>query len=156
MQTGYGFLYIDQMVFSLVPLILNICDEHIPFCFILCYVFFPRHFSIHVLATLKFFMSNCYSYQICTLFCLPIYISFLHFYHLQRAGNEAFQSGRYTEAVEHYTSALSINVESRPFAAICLCNRAAAHQALGQIADAIADCSLAIALDGSYSKVCLK
>ncbi|RVW16535.1 hypothetical protein CK203_069451 [Vitis vinifera] len=60
------------------------------------------------------------------------------------------------EAVEHYTSALSINVESRPFCGNCLCNRAAAHQALGQIADAIADCSLAIALDGSYSKVCLK
>lgn len=86
------------------------------------------------------------------LFLLDIYI----LTHLQRAGNEAFQSGRYTEAVEHYTSALSSNVESRPFAAICLCNRAAAHQALGQIADAIADCSLAIALDGSYSKVCLK
>ena len=79
---------------------------------------------------------------------------FLFFCHLQRAGNEAFQSGRYTEAIEHYTSALSSNVESRPFAAICLCNRAAAHQALGQIADAIADCSLAIALDGGYSKVC--
>lgn len=44
-------------------------------------------------------------------------------------------------------------MESRPFAAICFCNRAAAHQALGQIADAIADCSLAIALDRNYSKV---
>ncbi|KAF5203662.1 Tpr repeat-containing thioredoxin ttl4 [Thalictrum thalictroides] len=68
------------------------------------------------------------------------------------AGNEAFQSGRHSEAVEHYTSALSCNLESRLFAAICFCNRAAAHQALGQIADAIADCSLAIALDGSYVK----
>ncbi|PIA48330.1 hypothetical protein AQUCO_01400734v1 [Aquilegia coerulea] len=68
------------------------------------------------------------------------------------AGNEAFQSGRHSEAVEHYTSALSCNLESRPFAAICFCNRAAAHQALGQIADAIADCSLAIALDGNYVK----
>lgn len=51
--------------------------------------------------------------------------------------------------------ALSRNVESRPFTAICLCNRAAAHQALGQIVDAIADCSLAMALDGKYIKVCL-
>ncbi|KAF8398323.1 hypothetical protein HHK36_017250 [Tetracentron sinense] len=68
------------------------------------------------------------------------------------AGNEAFQSGRHAEAVEHYTAALSCNVESRPFAAICFCNRAAAHQALGQITDAIADCSLAIALDGNYLK----
>lgn len=71
----------------------------------------------------------------------------------QNAGNEDFQSGRHTQAVEHYTAAVSSSIESRPFAAICFCNRAAAHQALGQISDAIADCSLAIALDGSYSKV---
>ncbi|XVE75558.1 hypothetical protein DITRI_Ditri12bG0103100 [Diplodiscus trichospermus] len=71
---------------------------------------------------------------------------------LKNAGNEAVRSGRYTEAVEQYTIALSSNVESRPFAAICFCNRAAAHQALGQIADAIADCSIAIALDENYTK----
>ncbi|KAF5737668.1 hypothetical protein HS088_TW13G00556 [Tripterygium wilfordii] len=70
----------------------------------------------------------------------------------KQAGNEAFQSGRYTEAVEQYTAALSSHVQSRPFAAICFCNRAAAHQALDQIADAIADSSLAIALDENYSK----
>lgn len=57
------------------------------------------------------------------------------------------------EAIEHYTAAISSSVESRPFAAICFCNRAAAHQALGQIIDAIADCSLAIAFDGNYAKV---
>ncbi|PWA86756.1 heat shock protein [Artemisia annua] len=68
------------------------------------------------------------------------------------AGNEAYKSGKYAEAVEHYTSALSCSVESRPFAAICFCNRAAAYRALGQIADAIADCSLAIALDPNYLK----
>ena len=80
------------------------------------------------------------------------------FYHSckqQNAGNEAFRSGKYTDAIEHYTVALSSNVESRPFAAICLCNRGAAYQALGQIADAIADCSLSIALDRNYAKVCL-
>ncbi|CAN6719133.1 unnamed protein product [Malus baccata var. baccata] len=70
----------------------------------------------------------------------------------KNAGNEAFRSGSYTEAVEHYTVALSSNVGSRPFSAICLCNRGAAHQALGQITDAIADGSLAIALDGNYVK----
>lgn len=57
------------------------------------------------------------------------------------------------EAVEQYTAALSRNVDSRPFAAICFCNRAAANQALIQIADAIADCSLAMALDENYTKV---
>ncbi|GMI81599.1 tetratricopeptide repeat 16, DNA J protein C31 [Hibiscus trionum] len=68
------------------------------------------------------------------------------------AGNEAFQSGRHLEAVEHYTAALSCNVESRPFAAVCFCNRAAAYKAVGQITEAIADCSLAIALDSNYLK----
>ncbi|KAM3738949.1 hypothetical protein ACB098_09G168400 [Castanea mollissima] len=71
---------------------------------------------------------------------------------LKNAGNEAFRSGKYADAIEHYTVALSSNVESRPFAAICLCNRGAAYQALGQIADAIADCSLSIALDRNYAK----
>jgi tetratricopeptide (TPR) repeat protein len=84
----------------------------------------------------------------------PIHL-FYHSCKQQNAGNESFRTGKYTDAIEHYTIALSSNVESRPFAAICLCNRAAAYQALGQIADAIADCSLAIALDGNYAKVCL-
>ncbi|KAJ7976734.1 Heat shock protein DnaJ with tetratricopeptide repeat [Quillaja saponaria] len=70
----------------------------------------------------------------------------------KKSGNDAFKLGKYAEAVEHYTIALSSNIKSRPFAAICYCNRAAAHQALGQIVDAISDCSLAIALDGSYAK----
>lgn len=74
---------------------------------------------------------------------------------LQAAGNEAFQAGRHSEAVECYTAALSCNVDSRPFAAVCFCNRAAAYKALGQITDAIADYSLAIALDGKYLKVFL-
>lgn len=72
--------------------------------------------------------------------------------HLKKFGNEAFQSGRYTEALEHYTVAISKSVDSRPFMAICFCNRAAAYQSIGQIIDAIADCSVAIALDENYQK----
>ncbi|MCO5599184.1 hypothetical protein L7F22_053284 [Adiantum nelumboides] len=68
------------------------------------------------------------------------------------AGNEAFQLGKHAEAVEHYTAALACNGDSRPFNAVCFCNRAAASQALGHIADAIADCSRAIALDAVYPK----
>ncbi|URE01316.1 DnaJ [Musa troglodytarum] len=71
---------------------------------------------------------------------------------LKAAGNESFKEGRHVDAIEHYSAALACSTESRPFAAICFCNRAAAYQALGQIADAIADCSLAIALDPSYLK----
>ncbi|KAK3014639.1 hypothetical protein RJ639_008707, partial [Escallonia herrerae] len=83
---------------------------------------------------------------------VPLAITVRELIRQKNAGNEAFQFGRHTEAVEHYTAAISCSVESRPFTAVCFCNRAAAHQALGQIADAIADCSLAIALDENYSK----
>jgi DnaJ family protein C protein 7 len=55
--------------------------------------------------------------------------------------------------VEHYTTALLSNSESLRFLAVCFCNRAAAYQAMCQILDAIADCSLAIALDADYAKV---
>ncbi|KAL4571734.1 hypothetical protein LXL04_018499 [Taraxacum kok-saghyz] len=72
--------------------------------------------------------------------------------HHKNAGNEAFQSGKHTEAVEHYTSAISKSIESHSFAAVCFCNRAAANQSLGEILDAIGDCSIAIALDTSYPK----
>ncbi|CAL0310094.1 unnamed protein product [Lupinus luteus] len=70
----------------------------------------------------------------------------------KNAGNENFKLGKYKEAVGNYTVALSSNIKSRPFAAICFCNRAAAHQALGQIADAIADCSMAMAISRNYAK----
>ncbi|KAL1324521.1 hypothetical protein AAHE18_13G096600 [Arachis hypogaea] len=83
---------------------------------------------------------------------IPLVVTIQELLRHKVAGNEAFQAGKHTEAVEHYTSALSCNVESRPFAAVCYCNRAAAYKALGQITDAIADCSLAIALDGNYLK----
>ncbi|KAG7555045.1 DnaJ domain [Arabidopsis suecica] len=83
---------------------------------------------------------------------IPLAATIRELLRLKSAGNEAFQSGRHTEAVEHYTAALAWNVESRPFTAVCFCNRAAAYKALGQFSDAIADCSLAIALDQNYSK----
>ncbi|KAL9260527.1 DnaJ homolog subfamily C member 7-like protein [Drosera capensis] len=83
---------------------------------------------------------------------IPLLVSVRRLLHHKATGNGAFQGGRHAEAIEHYTAALSNNVESRPFAAICFGNRAAAYQALGQVIDAIADCSLAIALDGNYLK----
>ncbi|CAL4907861.1 unnamed protein product [Urochloa decumbens] len=71
---------------------------------------------------------------------------------LKAAGNELFQAGRFSDAVEQYSAALACNSESRPFSAVCFCNRAAAYQALGQVTDAIADCSLAMVLDTNYPK----
>ncbi|KAJ0797926.1 putative DnaJ domain, tetratricopeptide-like helical domain superfamily [Helianthus annuus] len=72
--------------------------------------------------------------------------------HCKNAGNEAFQNGKHTEAIEHYSAAISKSMESHSFAAVCFCNRAAAHQSLGVIIDAIGDCSAAIALDATYPK----
>nr|KYP52644.1 DnaJ isogeny subfamily C member 7 [Cajanus cajan] len=83
---------------------------------------------------------------------IPLAVTVRGHLHHKTLGNEAFQAGRHEEAVEHYTAALSCNVESRPFSAVCFGNRAAAYKALGQITDAIADCNLAIALDGRYLK----
>ncbi|CAL4893242.1 unnamed protein product [Urochloa decumbens] len=71
---------------------------------------------------------------------------------LKAAGNELFQAGRFSDAVEQYSAALACNSESRPFSAVCFCNRAAAYQALGQVTDAIADCSIAMVLDTNYPK----
>ncbi|CAN6333300.1 unnamed protein product [Urochloa humidicola] len=71
---------------------------------------------------------------------------------LKAAGNESFQAGRFSDAAEQYSAALACNSESRPFSAVCFCNRAAAYQALGQVTDAIADCSLAMVLDTNYPK----
>ncbi|KAL8236678.1 hypothetical protein R6Q59_017759 [Mikania micrantha] len=72
--------------------------------------------------------------------------------HCKNAGNEAFQIGKHSEAIEHYSAAISKSMESHSFAAVCFCNRAAAHQSLSEIIDAIGDCSIAIALDGTYPK----
>ncbi|KAH6818747.1 hypothetical protein C2S51_002350 [Perilla frutescens var. frutescens] len=71
---------------------------------------------------------------------------------LKKSGNEAFNSGKYIEAIENYTAAISKSYESRAFMAVCFCNRAAAYQSLSQIVDAISDCSVAIALDENYAK----
>ncbi|XP_076890048.1 dnaJ homolog subfamily C member 7 homolog [Bidens hawaiensis] len=70
----------------------------------------------------------------------------------KNAGNAAFKGGKYREAVKHYSDAIMRSIESKSFTAICLCNRAAALHALGEVTDAIADCNLAIALDGDYVK----
>ncbi|GJZ67025.1 DnaJ domain, zinc finger, CCHC-type, tetratricopeptide-like helical domain protein [Tanacetum coccineum] len=46
----------------------------------------------------------------------------------QSAGNDAFQSGKYIEAVDHYTNAIMRSIESRPIATFCLLRRSQAHE----------------------------
>uniref|UniRef100_A0A7N1A778 J domain-containing protein n=1 Tax=Kalanchoe fedtschenkoi TaxID=63787 RepID=A0A7N1A778_KALFE len=83
---------------------------------------------------------------------IPLACTIRELVRLKVAGNDAFQLGKYEEAVEHYSVALAKNPGSCPFAAVCYCNRAAAYKSLNQIADAISDCSLAMALDSNYTK----
>ncbi|XP_022995011.1 uncharacterized protein LOC111490693 [Cucurbita maxima] len=83
---------------------------------------------------------------------IPLAVTMRELVRHKDAGNEAFQAGRNSEAIEHYTAALACNVESRPFSAFCFYSRAAAYKAQGQVIDAIADCSLAIALDEEFFK----
>lgn len=65
----------------------------------------------------------------------------------------------YAAAAEQYTAALAAAaVDGTPMAppavvAVLHCNRAAAHQALDQMAEALADCGRARALNPAYAKV---
>ncbi|KAF5838322.1 hypothetical protein DUNSADRAFT_3054 [Dunaliella salina] len=61
----------------------------------------------------------------------------------------AYLCSNHQLAVDKYTAALSHNAPP-VFAAVLYSNRAAAHQGLGQLTDAMADCARARALDPSY------
>ncbi|PON42617.1 Terminal organelle assembly protein [Trema orientale] len=69
---------------------------------------------------------------------------------LEIEGDKAIKSGKYTEAMKIFTGALSFCPESPHVVARFLCNRATALMALHEICNAIADCNVAIALDGEY------
>lgn len=70
---------------------------------------------------------------------------------LKSAGNTAVTGKKYEQAVEHYTKALALQ-PSAGYAALLHSNRAAALQSLDRLAEALADCGRAIALDPSYGK----
>lgn len=63
-------------------------------------------------------------------------------------GNEAFQKGRYNEAVELYSKAITLNnTESIYFS-----NRAQAYKKLGKIEEALKDAQEAIELDTTNAR----
>ncbi|XP_006649952.1 uncharacterized protein LOC102720029 [Oryza brachyantha] len=68
------------------------------------------------------------------------------------AAMAALDAGLPAEAVRHFSKILEARrgVLPHPFAAACLVGRAAAFQAGGRPADAIADCNRALALDPAY------
>ncbi|CAH1412259.1 unnamed protein product [Lactuca virosa] len=67
---------------------------------------------------------------------------------------------RYTSLYGKYSSTLRENMSNKhssnigfTLQAVCFCNHAVANQYLGEVIDAIGDCSIAIAFDTSYPKV---
>jgi tetratricopeptide (TPR) repeat protein len=77
---------------------------------------------------------------------------------LRVQGNASFKAKKYERAAESYTAALEAlstapgGALSAAFCSVCLCNRAAAAHALGRVADALADCGRALALNPARIK----
>lgn len=75
----------------------------------------------------------------------------------KQKGNQAFQRGRWHEAYQHYTAAMSVDPNVRnSLVAQCACNRAAALIKLENLEDALVDCTYAVELDEMYTKAYLR
>lgn len=75
--------------------------------------------------------------------------------HLQKSkteGNEAFKAGKWQEAYDLYSEALTIDPNNKQINAALYFNRATTCSKLNRIDDCIADCTKAIELDESYIK----
>ncbi|KAL6746242.1 hypothetical protein V8C86DRAFT_1554455 [Haematococcus lacustris] len=70
---------------------------------------------------------------------------------LKEEGNAAVKDGKLRLAVDKYSAALAL-LPPPGYAAVLHCNRAAAHQGLDSLADALADCGRAKALDPGYAR----
>ena len=77
---------------------------------------------------------------------------------LRVQGNASFKAKAYARASEMYSQAIDAVADApggalgAAFAAVCLCNRAAAAHAEGRVADALADCGRALALNPARVK----
>ncbi|KAL6753046.1 hypothetical protein V8C86DRAFT_3140345 [Haematococcus lacustris] len=70
---------------------------------------------------------------------------------LKEEGNAAVKDGNLKLAVDKYSAALAL-LPPPGYAAVLHCNRAAAHQGLDSLVDALADCGRAKALDPGYAR----
>lgn len=69
-------------------------------------------------------------------------------YALKQKGNEYFNQGKFVEAIDYYTRAISVNTRD----ASCYSNRAACHLKMQNYAACIADAEAAIQIDSRYAK----
>eukprot|EP00049_Salpingoeca_infusionum_P018569 m.357822 g.357822 ORF g.357822 m.357822 type:complete len:507 (+) comp17951_c0_seq1:56-1576(+) len=74
----------------------------------------------------------------------------------KKAGNDAFKSGQFQQAYDLYTEALAIDPTFTLFNAKLFFNRAVVATKLGNLEQAIADCTAALDGDESYSKARVK
>ena len=71
-------------------------------------------------------------------------------------GDRQFRASSHADAINSYSKAIKADPEAVRWAAILHNNRAAAHTALGQLADAIADCHQALNRDDGYARAYLR
>jgi DnaJ homolog subfamily C member 7 len=71
---------------------------------------------------------------------------------MRQRGKAAVTAGKYDGALKAYSDALAVGTLSPCLAAVFHSNRAAAHQGLGNVALALADCCIARALSPKYPK----
>ncbi|XP_012938852.1 dnaJ homolog subfamily C member 7 [Aplysia californica] len=71
-------------------------------------------------------------------------------------GNTAFRGGKFQEAYDLYTEALSIDPNNKSTNSKLFCNRAAVCSKLGKPEEAIQDCTKAIELDETYLKAFMR
>lgn len=71
-------------------------------------------------------------------------------------GNEQFKGGNYRQALATYSEALEVDAQNKDICSKLYYNRALVNSKLGNLREAIADCSSALALNERYMKALLQ
>ncbi|XP_058059184.1 dnaJ homolog subfamily C member 7 isoform X1 [Anopheles bellator] len=74
----------------------------------------------------------------------------------KESGNELFKTGKYRKALEVYTEALALDQQNKDINSKLYYNRALVNSKLGNLRDAISDCSSALTLNEKYMKALLQ
>ncbi|XP_035904865.1 dnaJ homolog subfamily C member 7 isoform X2 [Anopheles stephensi] len=74
----------------------------------------------------------------------------------KESGNELFKTGKYRDALATYTEALVLDPQNKDINSKLFYNRALVNSKLGNLREAIADCTSALALNEKYMKALLQ